>query len=1089
MSPGERFDPAGAEPAGTTVIEASAGTGKTYAISGLATRYIAEGVAELPQLMVVTFGRAATQELRERVRARLVATAAALADPPRARDGDDELVAWLARGDDDAVRTRRRRLSRALSDFDSATIATTHSFCQRMLDSLGIAGEREPDAVLVEQVDDLAEEVISDLYLARYRDAGQPPLSPAQARAAAWAAIRDGQAALAPAGADPATPAGQRVDFAAAAREEVRLRKRRLGIRDFDDLLVLLRDALAHPVHGPAARRRVRDRYRVVLVDEFQDTDPVQWEILRLAFHGSIPLVLVGDPKQAIYAFRGAEVLAYLDAVRVAGHRLELDVNWRSDPGLLTALERVYAGAALGHPEIVAHPVAPAHTGERLPGVAPLRLRYLGRSGCGPLNTSGFPAVAAVRRRVAADLADDVAGLLESRPQLGVDGLRRPLEPGDIAVLVRNRTQVALVRDALQDAGIPCVLTGGTSVFATPAAEAWLRLLQGLEHPHRPAAVRLAALTPLIGTTATELDAGGDDLVSELAALLRDLAGTFTRAGVAAMTERLAGRTRLDERVLGVDGGARLLTDLRHLAQLLNRAATAQSLGLTALVRWLAARMSAEDQLVTSADRSRMLDRDTAAVHIVTIHASKGLEYPVVYLPFGWDGGKPPDVASLLLHEDGRRVRDVGGADGPGYAARRARHQQEESGEDLRLLYVALTRAMCRVVAWWAPTLNTRAAPLHRLLFGRAAGRAGPAATAPIPADADLQARFADWAGRAGGTIAVEPVPATPPAGRRWRPPAEAEPELAVATFTRELDLSWRRASYSALTAAAHATPAAGSETDEKVTVDEPDTPPATFTEPPTGIVAASLMNDLPSGPEFGTLVHTVLENVDTSADDLASEVRRRCAEATTRRASTVDADTLATALTAVLRTPVDGAALAGVAPGDRLTELDFEFPVADGVSVSGMAELIRRHLPAGDPLAGYPDVLATLSPPPLSGFLTGSIDAVLRRPGPEFAVVDYKTNKLFPGPVDVAWYTQEAMAREMLRAHYPLQALLYLVALHRYLRWRLPGYDPARHLAGARYLFVRAMIGPDTPPGRGVFAWRPPAALVTELSALLGGS
>src|SRR5690606_26836776 len=167
-----------------------------------------------------------------------------------------------------------------------------------------------------------------------------------EATGAARAASRDSQARLVP---EPRTDtvAGRRVEFAQAARAEVERRKRRRGIRDFDDLLVLLRDTLAHPVHGPAACERIRDRYRVVLVDEFQDTDPVQWQVLRLAFHGHRTLILVGDPKQAIYAFRGAEVLAYLDAVREADHRLELDVNWRSDAGLLAALERVYGGAAL----------------------------------------------------------------------------------------------------------------------------------------------------------------------------------------------------------------------------------------------------------------------------------------------------------------------------------------------------------------------------------------------------------------------------------------------------------------------------------------------------------------------------------------------------------------------------------------------------------------------------------------------------------------------------------------------------------------------------------------------------------------------
>jgi exodeoxyribonuclease V beta subunit len=1073
-----RFDLTGPLPSGTTVIEASAGTGKTYAIAGLATRYLAEGLVDPPELMLVTFGRAATHELRERTRARIAATAAALADPRQARSDEDRLLAYLADADDEVVRLRRSRLLRALSDFDAATIATTHSFCQQMLDGLGIAGEREPDAVLVDSVDDLAEEVISDLYLARYRnDESLLPLD--EARAAARAAIRDGQARLVP-DPDDDSVAGRRVAFALAARAEVERRKRRLGIRDFDDLLVLLRDMLTHPEHGPAACARIRQRYRVVLVDEFQDTDPVQWEVLRLAFHGHRTLILVGDPKQAIYAFRGAEVLAYLDAVRQADQHLELNVNWRTDAGVLTALERVYGGAALGHPEIVVHPVAAQHTKRRLPG-APLRLRYLKRTDCPPLNRNGFPAVDAVRQRIAADVADDIVALLQDAPTF-VD---RALVPSDIAVLVRNRTQSALVRDALRQAGVPCVQTAGNSVFAAPAAEAWRHLLQGIERPHRSERVRLAALTPLIGITPAELDAGGDKLVDELTSLLRELGATFARHGMAALFERLAARTGLNERILRQEGGERTLTDLRHIAQLLHQEARTQRLGITALIRWLSARM-AEDQPATSTDRSRMLDRDSAAVQIVTIHASKGLEYPVVYLPFGWDGSKPRDMKSLLLHLDGHRVRDVGGPTGPGHADRKKQHQREEAAEDLRLLYVALTRAISRVVVWWAPATNTKSGPLHRLMFGRQAG-AEPTATAPVPSDAELDRVFAEWARDSDGAIAVERVPVDRVA-RRWQPPAEPRHDLAVATFDRALDQIWRRGSYSALTAAAHTHPGVASEIDDRATLDEPEPPaiepPGSRTDSPT----ASLMNDLPAGAEFGTLVHSVLQEVDTSAADLAAEVRLRCERAAARTMPSVDVDLLARALTAALRTPIGPGALADIPPADRLAELEFELPVAETISVRHMADTIRAHLPADDPLAAYPDLLGELTPPPLRGFLTGSIDAVLRQPGPRFTVVDYKTNKLVAGPVDATDYTQQAMAEEMLRAHYPLQALLYLVALHRYLRWRMPGYTPEQHLGGAKYLFVRAMIGPDTPPGCGVFTWSPPASAVTALSDLLEG-
>jgi exodeoxyribonuclease V beta subunit len=345
-------DVLGPLPQGTVVLEASAGTGKTWTIAALATRYVAEAGLPLSQLMLVTFGRAATQELRERTRQRLTASARGLADPVAARAGDDALLAHLATGTDAEVALRRRRLVAALSDFDAATITTTHSFCQRMLDGLGIAGDRDLGADVVESLDDLVTEVADDLYLRQWsgHESPLPELSPADARAVAREAVQDRQALLEPADATPGSAAGQRIWLARAAREEVERRKRATGVRDFDDLLVLLRDALADPVHGAASCARVRERYRVVLVDEFQDTDPVQWEVLRRAFHGSTTLVLIGDPKQAIYAFRGAEVLSYLDAVRLADRHETLGTNHRSDADLVRALDALYGGAAWGTP-------------------------------------------------------------------------------------------------------------------------------------------------------------------------------------------------------------------------------------------------------------------------------------------------------------------------------------------------------------------------------------------------------------------------------------------------------------------------------------------------------------------------------------------------------------------------------------------------------------------------------------------------------------------------------------------------------------------------------------------------------------------
>jgi exodeoxyribonuclease V beta subunit len=493
----------------------------------------------------------------------------------------------LARGSRSEVNLRRERLIIALSDFDAATIATTHTFCSRMLDGLGVAGDFENDITLVEDVGDLITEVTDDLYLRRFSGTDDVPFSLREAHAFSRAAVFGRQARLGP-DAEDGTVEHLRVEFATHVRKEVERRKRMTNIRDYDDLQILLRDTLADPAHGPAACRRVRSRFKVVLVDEFQDTDPVQWEIFRRAFHGHTTLVLVGDPKQSIYAFRGAEIFSYLDAVRAADNHQALPTNWRSDAGLIAALDRIYAGAALGSADIVVHQVRANNTDSRLPEQVPLRLRYLNRRGHGPLNKSGFPVLDRLRRAVADDVAADLTDLLNSATKLLTPSGSRAVEPGDVAVLVRNHKHLSMIQGALDVAGIPSVLAGGTSVYSTQGALDWLWLLQAMEQPSRTARVRLAALTPLLGWTATELDAGGDELTADISALIRELVVVHHASGFAAVYEHLSGRRDIAGRLLGITGGERRLTDLTHVAQLCNRAAVEEGLGLTALVRRLA---------------------------------------------------------------------------------------------------------------------------------------------------------------------------------------------------------------------------------------------------------------------------------------------------------------------------------------------------------------------------------------------------------------------------------------------------------------------------------------------------------------------
>jgi len=584
--------------------------------------------------------------------------------------------------------------------------------------------------------------------------------------------------------------------------------------------------------------------------------------------------------------------------------------------------------------------------------------------------------------------------------------------------------------------------------------------------------------------------------------------------GVAALLEVVTTATGLTERLLATATGERDLTDLRHIGQTLHAAAVDAQLGPAALAEWLQRRVNeaAED---SAEERSRRLESDADAVQVVTVHSSKGLQFPVVYVPFGWDRfthGKPEP---LRLHDEhGTRLLDVGGPSGVGYEERCAAHRTEESGEDLRLLYVAMTRAQHQVVTWWAPSFNTPASALHRLLFGDFDPGAQPPARVAVPSDDDAMRRLEEMAAGWGRCIVVEPVADSPSAC--WHPPVAPLPPLAAATFARGLDSAWRRTSYTGLTSVAYESPGVGSEPEDPERQDEAAVPPLVADTGDNERLRAvpSPMAELPAGTAFGTLVHTVLETVDTAAADLADELRARCAEVVSARlGAAVDADALATALLPVLETPLgplaDGVRLRDVAPSDRLAELDFELPLAGGdeprsgdATLRNIAELLRRHLPATDPLAGYPDLLdgPLLGHQRLRGYLTGSLDAVLRLrdddDDPRYLVVDYKTNWLGefgpagPEPLTAWHYRPAALAAAMRHAHYPLQALLYAVALHRFLRWRQPAYDPDRHLGGVLYLFVRGMCGPATPAVGGepcgVFSWSPPSALVEELSALL---
>ncbi|MGV1010023.1 MAG: UvrD-helicase domain-containing protein [Dermatophilaceae bacterium] len=862
----------------TTLLEASAGTGKTWTIASLVTRYVLEGVCRLDELLVVTFGRAASEELRERVREQLVAAERVLAQGDTDEDTDPRvvpLVPLLLSGGAEEVAARHRRAREALSAFDAATIATTHQFCQLVLTGLGVAGDTDASARLVENLDDLMREVVDDLYVRGFAgQTGPPAFTPSDAMRIARGACGDPQARLQPREAEPTSAAARRRRFAEAVRSEFDRRKRRLGVLSYDDLLSQLADALADP-HGPA-RTRMRQRWQVVLVDEFQDTDPVQWQVLDRAFTGHATVVLIGDPKQAIYAFRGGDVVTYLDAARTAGQAATLSTNHRCDGDLLAAQQAFLSGAALGDERIVVREVTAQHAGTRLRGAPhphPLRLRLVPRAAFGEAGRRSIP-MARLREHVAADLAADLAALLAS----GATFQDRPLLAQDVAVLCGTRRQGAQVAEALRSRSVPAVVGGTGSVFASEASRHWLALLEAMAQPHLSGRVRAAALTPFLGRSAADLDELGEAASDEDAETIRSWAEVLQRRGVAAAVEVAGAGGALAARVLRRSDGERLMTDLRHVAELLQQASGDLGNAPLALAAWLRGQR-AQDPSTISSDQARRLDRDAAAVQVLTIHASKGLQFPVVYLPTLSDTHVRTPALPLYHDDNGRRCLDVGGAGPDDVTTRTA--QQEEGGEQMRLLYVALTRAQSQVVTWWLPNRqNTPASPLHRLLLGRRPGERDVPGTVALASDPEALAAATAW--EAVGVLSVElsrvhedasvALP-RPQGGRRPR-----------RTFTREIDRDWARTSYTALAAAAAAQ---AHDPSDLPPTSEPEDPPRAD-EPPLVVsreplqdrpaLLLSPMGSMPVGAAFGSLVHAVLERADPAAPERGGDWRAELA-------------------------------------------------------------------------------------------------------------------------------------------------------------------------------------------------------------------
>jgi len=1187
---------------GVTRLEASAGTGKTFALAGLFLRLLVEEKIPASEILVVTFTEAATAELRDRIRHRLVEALLALEGKPT----EDELLKALAARPPECRTADIHSLRNALEIFDLISISTIHGFCQRTLQDSAFESGILFNVELVADQDSLIREIAADYFrqlvhsngtlqaglalhqrltpdvfsallkrFLTYPELELLPAAPARplkevttdletvfARcASAWKDISNNRAALVNyfiggkkwANGDHAKATAiqaamsqldagfvsnelsagiwnaiqffsisairdavgkkkempkpypplfdeceklvvlaaefalaQRLDFLLTARAALSKRKQEAKQQSYDDLISRLAAALAGP-SGRALAQSVRKKFRVALIDESQDTDPLQWKIFRAIFAESAEhrLYLIGDPKQAIYGFRGADVNTYLHAAESAKSQYSLDTNWRSESALVNAVNTIFdnAGnsAAFVEEHIVFMPVKAAEQADAQPIVFPSDGNrpppfqvWCWSADTGPLSAKS------AQKLLPAAVAAEVSRLL--RDEVRIENRR--LNPRDIAVLVESHRQAGWVQAALHDLQIPSVEQAMDSVFESEEARELQWILAAILNPGREAGVKCALVTDALGLDGNQL--------SELAAneaswqaRLQELAGyraSWERDGFFFMFSQLLRREKVVENLLRFPDAERRITNLLHLAELLEAASGTEHRGAARLVQWLEKRRASDE---AAADEFQLrLESDEDAVQIVTIHRAKGLEYPVVFCPFVSKDAKLGQIKSrcqkvmdvVLFHDPGTKklTWDLNPEPAPAHAQQATK---EQLAEKVRLLYVALTRARHRCYLVSAPSARKKSTALAWLLNGRSDQLSDPVKYLDEQAanSADWKNRWLRIAEKLPASIAIADLPAE--SGQPWLPDKPVTAKLVSKSCDREIKPSWFLTSFTQLSHQAFASheAAAPDFPDYDATTFEPQLPD---TEAPTadGIFA------LPAGARTGDCLHKILEQFDFTSSDAtatAALVKQQMEAFGLAEARHVMA--VSEMLERLQQTPLDlnhsRFTLAHVSRTQWLSEMEFHFPTGQ-LDSDQLLKLIRNPNLSPEAKRGVQTPDRT---PQVEGFLKGFIDLIFEFDG-RFYIVDWKSNSLGHRVED---YGPAALQREIEERGYDLQYHLYIVALDKYLRARLAGYDYEKHFGGVRYIFLRG-VTPEQPE-LGIFRDRPPGGEIARLSALLG--
>ena len=1164
---------------GVKLVEASAGTGKTYAIGNLYLRMLLGGYS-VAEILVVTFTKAATEELRGRIRQRIADALQALENIQQSRSShtDEFLRLWTGKLTDAGAQLARRQLKLALTSMDEAAIYTIHGFCQRALTEHAFNSQQAFDMEMISDDSLMWQEAIKDWWrintyvmhkaelqaftaavgslhtLIRLQTPLRKPyvkLTPActvnlaeamqqwqqlEAQfallAEAWRSNREeleeilrsgglkqNKAIYKPAGltallavmdsyaasddymdfpeamrnlavttlaqalnkkgqnddafrhgffvdvervldAEAAVSAQIRLsalhDASCFAREHVARIKQQSGQMAFDDQLVLLERALAH---SAALAQAIRKRFPVAMIDEFQDTDAVQYGIFQHIYQSdadaACSLIMIGDPKQAIYSFRGGDIFAYIKAKQDADDHYTLDTNWRSSPGLIRAVNHLFSLRA----DAFIYADIPFEAVKACDKAAPLLCR--GGREVTPLTVWQLPLDANGKAMRKSDLipllhaqtANEIVRLLaDSRKgQLTLAG--KPVEPGDIAVLVRGHAEASGLREALGERGIAAVAAGRNHVFESDEASGLKSLLAAVVDCKDASLLRQALASSLLGMSYGDIHQSvhSDQQWLEWTVRVDELHQTWARRGFMPMFQQMQRMLGVGEHLAYAGRGERRLTNLLHLGELLQQATQSIS-GMEALLVWFEQQLS---DASSTEDTELRLENDAALVSIVTIHSSKGLEYPIVFLPYMWSCRPHRHSADLLPYYDeaaGCRCFDAAENNAHLWQA-----EKERLAEDVRLSYVALTRACSKVYMAWGNAsfkvgsyYDSGSTALGWLLHHGQQVEDLAAATprAFRAGGAEVAAELRAIADASEHSIAVQELSSLLPEMVCLAAEGEEVAELKPAGFKAKLSENWRISSFTGLTRDVHQ-----------------------LVSPPKQVESADAIFHVPAGSQTGLFLHALFEQLDFQACDIDAFVQHFSMRNAVRYGLEAEhyssiqgwvSECLHTALNA------DGLRLADIAVAQRLNELPFDFSLRC-MDIPCLNQMLEQY--AGrvlQPIQEHHNY---------SGYMTGIIDLVFEHEG-QYYLADYKSNHL--------GYTLDAYAPELLQQavydrRYDLQYLIYTLALHRYLKLRLPDYDYDQHIGGVYYLFLRGMRRASGTE-YGVFYDKPEQALIEAL-------